>query len=185
MLSLAFIAYFFSAYSQHESSLIPHSTTANEVPFGALFANSMSLPVSAKVTGERPLFPYSVIPGGVVSGQELLEAAKREPVTAHYAQFVANNARVIRLVQDKLACVSYRPGNHIYWTMKKVTLYKGERLLSDGEHLARTRCGNGVSVVAMAPTSPQEPAEKVLNSPRLPAHPAVAPPFLLDGPPVV
>ena len=183
VLSLAFIAYFLSPYSQQESAHIPYSITANEVPLDSLFANSMSLPVSAKVTAECPVFPYSVIPGGVHSGQELMDAAKREPVVAaHYAQFVANHARVICLVQDKLAYVSYRLGNHIFWTKKKVTLHKGERLLNDGEHLARTRCGNRVSVVAMAPTSPQEPAEKVLNRPLVPAHLDVAPPFVPDEP---
>jgi len=50
-------------------------------------------------------------------------------------------------------------------------LHAGETLLSDGEHLARTRCGNRVSEVPRAPVSSDEPEETagdVPVGPRLP-----------------
>ena len=115
---------------------------------------------------DHPVYPYSVIPGGAHSGRELIEAAQREPVVAaHYTEFAVGKVRVIRLAQDKQAYVSYRLGNKIYWSKKKVTLHKGETLLSDGEHLARTRCGNRLSEVPAEPTSPSEPRESVVNDP--------------------
>jgi hypothetical protein len=124
---------------------------------------------------ERPVYPYSVIPGGAHSSRELLQAAKREPVVAaHYAGFAVGRARVIRLADDKRAYVSYRFGSHIYWTKKKVTLRKGETLLSDGKHLARTRCGNRISEVPAEPTSPSEPGEEVFNHPMPPFIPVTA-----------
>lgn len=52
-----------------------------------------------------------------------------------------------------------------------MTLHKGEILLTDGEHLARTRCGNRVSETPTEPTSPSEPKEIVLNDPLPPRIP--------------
>jgi hypothetical protein len=112
-----------------------------------------------------------------------LEAARCEPVVAaHDAKFSVANARAIRLPHDKLAYVSYRLGDHIYWPKRQVTLHEGEILLSDGQHLARTRCGNRLSDVAMTPVSPQEPAEKLLSTPFLPARVDIDPAFLTATP---
>jgi hypothetical protein len=143
------------------------STTSDEwLVASNLVADSHS---QEQKVAERPVFPYSVIPGGAHSSRELLDAVRREPVVAeHYAGFATSNARVIRLARDRLAYVSYRLGNHIYWTRKKVTLLSGETLLSDGEHLARTRCGNRVSNTPENPISPEEPAEKIMSTPLSP-----------------
>lgn len=132
--------------------------------------NDSGFSPSAALQVDRPVYPYSVIPGGAHSSRELREAIQRERVVAaHYAKFAIGNARVIRVVHDRQVYVSYRLGSQIYWTKKKVTLHKGETLLSDGKHLARTRCGNRISEVPAEPTSPSEPTEKVLNHP-LPPH---------------
>jgi hypothetical protein len=61
-------------------------------------------------------------------------------------------------------------------------LQQGEILLSDGQHLARTGCGNGISNVAMTPVSPQEPAEKLLSTPFVPALVDIDPEFLTATP---
>jgi hypothetical protein len=61
-------------------------------------------------------------------------------------------------------------------------LHQGEAVLSDGKHLARTRCGNRISDVAMAPVSPQEPPQKLLSTPFVPAHVNVDPGFLVTVP---
>jgi hypothetical protein len=181
VLTLAFLAYSFYPLFQHHSPFISDSASASE--------SSLTLDVSAipplpeKFSAPQLVFPYSVIPGGVHNSRELSEAVRREPVVAaHYAQFSVVRARVIRLPRDKLAYVSYRLGNHIYWTKTKVTLHRGETLLSDGQLLARTRCGNRISDIAMIPIAPQEPPEKLLSTPLVPAQVDVDPVFLTDGP---
>ena len=137
--------------------------------------NDIGAPSPLVHNTDHSVYPYSVIPGGAHSGRELIEGAQREPVVAaHYREFAIGKVRVIRLAQDKRAYVSYRLGNQIYWSKKKVTLHKGEILLSDGEHLARTRCGNRLSEVPAEPTSPSEPRESVLNDPLPPPIPVTA-----------
>jgi hypothetical protein len=154
--------------SPQHGPLAPVSTASEDSYYSLDFSENS--PASAKNSGPT-LYPYSVIPAGAHDGHQLREAVRREPlVAAHYAGFSVGKARIVRLSHDKLAYVSYRLGNRIYWTKKKVTLHEGEWLLSDGEHLARTRCGNRVSDVPMGPTSPQEPPETVWNTPVAPLH---------------
>lgn len=133
----------------------------------------------------RPLLPYSVIPGGAHNAAELRSAIAHDPVVAmHYVLFDVSKTHVIRLDRDRVMYVSYRMGEHVYWTKKKLVLLKGEALLTDGEHLARTRCGNRLSDVAELPTSPREPENAALETPPQPA-PALAiaaPPELPSSP---
>jgi hypothetical protein len=67
--------------------------------------------------------------------------------------------------QPQLVYLSYRRGKHVYWTRKQTTLHKGEKLLTDGEITARTRCGNQVSALPRAETSPEEPSMAELDRP--------------------
>jgi hypothetical protein len=123
----------------------------------------------------RAVWPYSVLPGGVRSGTELQDALSRDSVAAaHYAGFNAKSTRVIRLASDRQAYVSYRLGNRIYWTAHKVTLHAGETLLSDGQNLARTRCGNRLSDSPASPTHPAEPPASLMNAPIAPRFPELA-----------
>jgi len=144
----------------------------------------------------RPIYPYSVIPGGVKSGAELKTVMLRDPVAAdHYADFNVAKARLVRLDQDQLAYVSYRMGDRIFWTSRKVKLPKGETVISDGEHEARTRCGNRISETPAQPVSPNEPTPQVFqpSQPPLPVSillpptidfPPAPPPVLPPGPPL-
>ena len=94
----------------------------------------------------RLVYPYSVIPGGVQSAAELQSALERDPVAAkHYQGFKVDSATLVRMPIEKLAYVSYRIGNQIYWTSRKVRLARDERVLTDGSHLIRSRCGNRIS----------------------------------------
>jgi hypothetical protein len=128
-------------------------------------------PRQASLLG-RHVLPYSVIPGGVSSAEELTNALLHDPLVAdHYAEFDAAKARRIRLDRDRAVYVSYRLGHHIYWTSRKLTLLKGETVLTDGEHEARTRCGNRISNIPQQPVSLEEPAESVLENPALPLLP--------------
>jgi hypothetical protein len=53
--------------------------------------------------------------------------------------------------------VSYRKGNTILWSKKKVLLRKGEKILTDGTTQIRSRCGNCISDEPLAPTAADEP----------------------------
>ena len=128
------------------------------------------------------VYPYSVIPGGVHSRGELESALQHDAVTAaHYAGFRVSSVKVIRLSAARQAYLSYRRGNRIYWTHKRITLPEGETLLSDGTHLARARCGNRISDTP-GPDSPAEPPEEIFDHPVRPSLPAWAPVDIPAGP---
>ena len=123
----------------------------------------------------RAVYPYSVIPGGVESAAELRNSATRAPVVAkHYEDFYIERARVVRLSEDRPLYVSYRLGNNVFWSKKRFMLRKGETVITDGEHMARTRCGNRL---AEAPTGPVMAAE-----PELEAAPPEEAQALVGGP---
>lgn len=137
----------------------------------------------AAASAERPLYPYSVIPRGATSARELQTALEADPVAAaHYAGFRAAEARVLRVHKDRPVYVSYRLGNQIFWTRRPVLLHAGETLLTDGANLARTRCGNRVSVDPVGPTSPAEPPAHILNVPAEPRAPETFTEPLPTGP---
>ena len=138
----------------------------NKLPdFGA------SLPVEPETKDpHRPVYPYSVVAGGVRSPEELKLAIAKDPIVAeHYAGFDSVRAHLVKLREAKLAYVSYRLGNKVFWTKKKIRLAKGEPLITDGESYARTRCANRVSEKPQPRTSSREPSPKELDKPIDPA----------------
>lgn len=117
----------------------------------------------------RTVYPYSVISGGVESVQELRKDIAEDPVVrAHYGGFDLTKAHVIRLPRGRLAYVSYRIGDQVYWTTHKLRLAKDEAVITDGAHTARTRCGNLVSDTPVHPNSSKEPAMDTLDTPTVP-----------------
>lgn len=113
----------------------------------------------------RQVYPYSVVPGGVVSRAELASVVKSDAVVAaHYATFNMEAARIVRVVKPRAVYVSYRKGDKIYWTANKVILPAGETLLSDGVNEARTRCANRISDVFQLPVAADEPSLELLNA---------------------
>jgi len=93
----------------------------------------------------RPVYRYSIIPGGVRGRSELRNRMDTDPlVSAHYRNFDVNRARALRLRHAVRGYVSYRRNGRVYWTTKRLLLAKGELVLTDGVHLARARCGNRV-----------------------------------------
>lgn len=127
--------------------------------------------VSAVERSLRPNYPYSVIPGGAYSPEELRNSvAKDKFVKAHYADFDVESARLVTLAEDRFQYVSYRINNRILWTHKKIRIRKGETLLTDGRHFARTRCGNRLCAALASPVSfTLAPLKKL-----------VLPPFTMD-----
>lgn len=118
----------------------------------------------------RTVYKYSVVPGGVRDAGELKWAAEHDPVVAaHYAGFDYSHARTVRLVLARTAYVSYRIGNRVYWTRHRVTLKKGETLITDGKITARTRCANRVEEMPQQATSEAEPPVAKFDEPMLPA----------------
>jgi hypothetical protein len=136
-----------------------------------------------ELSSHEPVYSYSVIPGGTASAQDLQAALRRDPIAAaHYSGFHAESAHLIRLKNERRVHVSYRIGDQIYWTRKEVTLRAGEALLSDGAHLARTRCGNRVAEVPDGPTSPAEPPIDAINNPVFPHPPEITTDVVPAGP---
>lgn len=115
---------------------------------------------------DRPVYRYSVIPGGVEDAKELKWVAEHDPVVAsHYAGFDYGHARIVRLTLAQTVYLSYRIGNHIYWTSHRVTLHKGEKLLTDGRITARIRCANRVERMPQQAIAPVEPPVVAFDQP--------------------
>jgi len=124
------------------------------------------LGLSAASQSRRPIFPYSIVPGGVRDARELQSAASHDPVVAkHYSDFRIAAARTVRLEKPLEMYVSYRRNNQVYWTRNRMLVPAGESLISDGENLARVRCGNRLSAIAAKPVSTSEPTKEELNAP--------------------
>lgn len=135
------------------------------------------------------LYPYSVIPGGIRSAQELRIAIAHDPVIAGlYAHFDVSRARVVRLTKNREVYVSYRLGDRIYWTKKRILLRAGETVITDGKHEARTRCGNRISETPVQPVFQNEPKGAATDAPpEIPLfadNSATLPPLPLDSYPV-
>lgn len=117
-------------------------------------------------SADRPVYPYSVVPGGIRNAKELKWFADHDPVVAaHYAGFDYDRARIVRLELAKTVYVSYRIGNHIYWTRHRIKLRKGEKLITDGKITGRTRCANRVEELPQKATSPSEPPVAKMEQP--------------------
>ena len=122
--------------------------------------------LQAFASAQRPVYPYSIVPGGIQSGEELRRVIEHDSVVAsHYAGFDYRHARVIELTEPKLVYLSYRMGNKVFWTHKQITLRKGEKLITDGSMTARTRCANQVSVLPHAQVTPAEPLLALMEQP--------------------
>ncbi len=129
---------------------------------------NMHHPIKRQKDGElwSRIYPYSVVDGGVHSVQELRSAIRGDPVVAkHYSNFNLDRARVIEARADGDFHVSYRIGEEIFWTKKRLKVAKGERLITDDTNLTRTRCANMLSEAPQGKTSPNEPAPEVLDEP--------------------
>jgi hypothetical protein len=148
--------------SPHKSGIIAKSFSVAGVQRNAKDETPFNL---GSVASGPTLYPYSVVPGGVATPEELKSAVQRDPVVAaHYADFDVAKAHLIRLQEDHAFYVSYRLGNRIYWTKNKLTLFKGETLLTDGKHEARTRCANRLSETLVSPMSAKQPKLEAMEA---------------------
>jgi len=183
-----FVGNFRSEIKVAEQAMDPPATQDPEYfeDFNRSIYNTHSL-TEEKKAGEpsRRVYPYSVVNGGVRSVQELRSAIWRDPVVAeHYLNFSLDRATVIKVEKDRHFYVSYRIGNEIFWTKKKVKVAKNEYLITDGRNFTRARCANILSETPQGKTSPHEPTPMVLDTPLDPGSeptPLVPPVLIGDG----
>jgi len=154
------------AYAMHEStaptvSAQAHAPAAAATPVPAVLRTAAQ--VETKKT--RRVYPYSIVPGGVLDRKELTHAvAVDQVVAAHYAAFEASKTTVRTVDKPRAVYVSYRKGDKVFWTAKKLQLAEGETLLSDGRNEIRTRCGNRISDVPQLPVEANGPGEEELDA---------------------
>ena len=134
-----------------------------------LAAPSVSLPSPspspAPATIARRVYPYSIIPGGVSGPEELARVIKTDRVVAeHYASFDVDKAIKLTVGKPRAVYVSYRKGDKVYWTTRKLMLAEGEMLLSDGRTEMRARCANRISDLPQLPVELNEPTAEELDS---------------------
>ena len=103
-------------------------------------------PPPIRFRAARQIYPYSIIPGGVYEPREMEETIRVDQVAReHYSDIRQEFLVPFRVQAPMLAYVSFRKGNKIYWTSKKMNIPRGELLLTDGKNLIRARCGNRIS----------------------------------------
>ena len=156
-----------SALRYFGSSLFSHKQTYDFASSRLIAQRQAELDeLLSKVQPSRPIYPYSVVPGGVEDAKELKWVAEHDPiVAAHYAGFDYDHARVVRLTLARTAFVSYRIGNHIYWMHRRITLHKGETVITDGHITARGRCANRVEEKPQQEAASPEPAPEKFDQP--------------------
>ena len=115
-----------------------------------------------------PVYPFSVVPGGIHSPEDLTSAIAKDPtVRAHYADIDLERVRFVRTTEDRFEYVSYRRGDRVFWTPKRLFIPKGELLLTDGHNWVRSRCGNRLADSSHSHEEETEsvpPSEFVLDS---------------------
>jgi hypothetical protein len=172
-LTLCTLTIFWASLNVHRST--KESLTTPEVATAPIWPLSSAVEQFEK--DHRVVFPYSIIPGGAESLRELRRAVTRDPVVArHYSDFDLARVRRITLSAQQSMYVSYRIGNDVFWTKHRLTLPKGETMLTDGHVMARTRCGNRVSALRIKPNALVEPPAEELNAPIF--GPSVSTPYL-------
>ena len=163
LLPFDFASYLRSSLTSQPAAQWSNTDVHRELAFKAAPDSEAQQSVSKPA---RPVYPYSLVPGGVHDPKELAQAFEHDPVLAsHYKGFDLRRARVLQLTEDRTVYVSYRIAGHVYWTTKRVLLHKGEKVITDGKMTLRTRCANQVSETARKEVSPQEPPIAKMEDP--------------------
>ncbi len=114
---------------------------------------------------KRKVYPYSLVPGGAENVHEAKWAMADPAVKNNYAQFDVAQLKQVKLTTNISGYVSYRWGDKIYWTARRITLRAGETVFTDGVHIVRGRCLNCYSALPMLPIRPHEPSEIAFDTP--------------------
>jgi len=123
----------------------------------------------------RQMFPFSVIPGGLMEARELADSIGKDPVVReHYRDLQPDRMWFMRMKKPMLAYVSYRKTNGVHWTTHPVTIPPNELVLTDGKNLVRARCGNRIEVKKPEPL-PGKVTERELPPPDIALDTALPP----------
>jgi hypothetical protein len=151
-----------------------------------LWYHPEALPLTVSVPlirAAREIYPFSVVPGGVLNGQELAESMAKDPVAREHYEGIRPERLWRQEVQEPmLVYVSYRKANQIFWTDHKVKIASGESVLTDGVNLVRGRCGNRIAFrrptpLASATTPPEVPPTDIVFETPLPK---LLPPTIIE-----
>src|ERR1039458_9616683 len=117
--------------------------------------NELALPLDIRMG--RPVFPYSVVSGGLRSLRDVADSIDSDPVVAlHYPGLHLENLVLRRTAAPMDVFVSYRVQNAVYWTNHRIHMAKGELVLVDGKNVIRARCGNRIAF-ELPPEAPKAP----------------------------
>lgn len=123
------------------------------------------VPLAEAAPAVRRIYRYSVFPGGAANQAELARIIRSDKVVAaHYAGFDVDKARAVTVTAPRAVYVSYRKGDQVYWTAKKVMLEAGETLLTDGRNEMRARCANRISESPRFPVEAHGPHLEALDA---------------------
>jgi hypothetical protein len=114
---------------------------------------------------KRKIYPYSIVPGGAEDLRQAIRSMTDPAIKEHYANVDLSQLKQVNLTENLSGYVSYRWGDKIYWTAKKITLHAGETVFTDGKHIVRGRCLNRHSALPMQPTRPHEPTQAAFDAP--------------------
>jgi hypothetical protein len=114
---------------------------------------------------KRKVYPYSIVPGGAEDLRQAKQSMTAPGIKEHYANVDLAQLKQVKLTENLSGYVSYRWGDKIYWTAKKITLHAGETVFTDGKNIVRGRCLNRHSALPMQPIRPHEPTEAILDVP--------------------
>jgi hypothetical protein len=100
-------------------------------------------PPAPSFRAARKIYPFSIIPGGVYEPSELAQNIRLDRSLAeHYSDIQIENLIAVRTQAPMQRYVSFRQGGQILWTTNELTIPRGELVLTDGQHMIRSRCGN-------------------------------------------
>ena len=117
---------------------------------------SVTLP-SVPSVPTRPRYSHSLIPGGVSSIIELRETLNGDPALASWFRtFDFDHAHETTLPVGIWAYVSFRVGDKIRWTQKRIWLPAGEKVITDGTTDILMRCGNSLAAILQEPNAPED-----------------------------
>ena len=182
--SLTVLGSFFAAKTLRQSGAgsvsapVPEESSEHEWALDALARGDLNV-ASPEFASNPPVYRYSVVPGGTHSPGELRDAIENDVVVAaHYEKLDQSRLRTEVVPSDRYVHVSYRKGDRVFWSSKKVLLRKGETILTDGTTQVRARCGNCIAEEPAGPTSAEEPDvvefDRLVDAPPAPGAPAVA-----------
>ncbi|MGA8491777.1 MAG: hypothetical protein WB711_15225 [Terriglobales bacterium] len=119
-----------------------------------------------------PVYPYSILPGGIHDAAALQMAYKGGFLPA---DFNLKNARLIRVSKAFCTYVTFRDKDgQIVWSKHKICIRAGELAITDGKYTLLGRCGNRIAMslprdapVQTAPVDLDIPVPEVSTEPGL------------------